>query len=198
MQVKNAAPSSLVNAVIKEAGGKVDAKSGSWNSAYRSFFDAFHSYDEAGNARRLVTLKYLALANMMMLSNINPFESQETRPYKDVPEISPMVALVNAYQQRDIDSFTKCVDTQRNVIFDDFMVEFLPQLYINLRTQLLIKQIQPYTAVRLPFLAQMLDIKEDEVESMLVSLVLDKQIEAKIDQLNRRVIVGSRYVCPPR
>lgn len=192
LSVKNAAPSSLVNAIIKEAGGKVESKASAWNSAYRSFFDAFHSYDEAGHPRRLQCLKYLALANMMMLSNINPFESQETRPYVGIPDIAPMVGLVNAYQARDIDAFSRYVETQRNAIFDDFMVEFVPQLFINLRTQLLMKQIQPYTVVRIPFLAQVLDIKEDEVENMVVGLVLDKTIEAKIDQINKRLIVGSR------
>jgi COP9 signalosome complex subunit 2 len=154
LQVKNAAPSSLVNAVIKEAGGKVEAKSGSWNSAFRSFYDAFHSYDEAGQIRRLLCLKYTALANMMMLSNINPFESPETRPYKEVPEIAPMVALVTAYQQRDIDGFFRMLETQRAQIFDEFMAEFIPQLVVNIRTQLLIKMLQPYTTVRIPFLAQ--------------------------------------------
>jgi len=74
LRVKNAIPSPMVNGIIKEAGGKVNAKAGAWNSAFSSFFDAFHSFDEAGHSRRLQCLKYLCVANMMMLSSINPFE----------------------------------------------------------------------------------------------------------------------------
>lgn len=59
MHVKNAAPSAMVNGVLREAGGMVEAKNGGWAQAYRSFFDAFHSYDEAGHVRRLQCLKYV-------------------------------------------------------------------------------------------------------------------------------------------
>ena len=37
---------------------------------------AFKNYDEAGVARRVQCLKYLVLANMLMNSDINPFDSQ--------------------------------------------------------------------------------------------------------------------------
>lgn len=132
----------------------------------------------------------------MQLSNINPFESQETRPYKELPEIAPMVTLVSAYQKHDIDAFSRMVETQRAAIFDGFMDAFVPQLFINIRTQLLIRLINPYTAVHIPFLATTLNVSEEDVENMVVSLVLDKAIEAKIDQIQRRLLVKSRYVPP--
>ena len=74
-------------------------------------------------------LKYLVLAYMLMGSDINPFDSQETKPfvprlesshfgpisspdtlallsfrrrYKNSPEIVAMTNLVGAYQRRDI------------------------------------------------------------------------------------------------
>ncbi len=42
-------------------------------------------------------LKYLVLANMLMQSNINPFDSQEAKPYKNDPEILAMTNLIAAY-----------------------------------------------------------------------------------------------------
>jgi COP9 signalosome complex subunit 2 len=44
------------------------------------FFEAFKNYDEAGSPRRIQCLKYLVLANMLMLSEINPFDSTEAKP----------------------------------------------------------------------------------------------------------------------
>ena len=44
--------------------------------------------------RRTTCLKYLVLANMLMKSGINPFDSQETKPYKNDPEILAMTNLV--------------------------------------------------------------------------------------------------------
>jgi hypothetical protein len=39
-----------------------------------------------------------------------------------------------------------------------------------------------------------LNVNENEVESMLVGLVLDKRIEARIDQVNKRLLVAARCV----
>ena len=44
--------------------------------------------------RRLACLKYLVLANMLMKSGINLFDSQEAKPYKNNPEILAMTNLV--------------------------------------------------------------------------------------------------------
>jgi hypothetical protein len=41
---------------------------------------AFRAYDEAGNPRRVACLKYLVLANMLMQSNVDPFDSQARGP----------------------------------------------------------------------------------------------------------------------
>jgi COP9 signalosome complex subunit 2 len=57
------------------------------------FFEAFKNYDEAGSGQRIQCLKYLVLANMLSESTIDPFESQETKPYKNDPQIASIVAL---------------------------------------------------------------------------------------------------------
>lgn len=44
---------------------------------------AFKSYDEAGNRRRVSCLKYLVLSNMLAKKDMDPFNAQETKPYKN-------------------------------------------------------------------------------------------------------------------
>lgn len=44
--------------------------------------------------RRTACLKYLVIANMLMKSAINPFDSQEAKPYRLDPEILAMTNLV--------------------------------------------------------------------------------------------------------
>jgi COP9 signalosome complex subunit 2 len=78
-----------------------------WEKAQTDFFEAFKNYDEAGSPQRIQCLKYLVLANMLMESAINPFDSQETKPYKNDPQILAMTNLVNAFQRKDIDEFEK-------------------------------------------------------------------------------------------
>jgi COP9 signalosome complex subunit 2 len=83
--------------VIKECGGKMwmgERQSicyimnfaspiwrlGHWNRASEDFFESFRNYDEAGSPQRIQVLKYLVLANMLTGSEVNPFDSQETKP----------------------------------------------------------------------------------------------------------------------
>lgn len=49
--------------------------------------------------------RYLVLANMLTESQINPFDSQETKPYKNDKEIEAMTNLVSAYQKKEINEF---------------------------------------------------------------------------------------------
>jgi COP9 signalosome complex subunit 2 len=44
---------------------------------------------------------------MLMESEINPFDSQETKPYKNDPQIVAMTNLVNAYQRKEIKEVEK-------------------------------------------------------------------------------------------
>jgi COP9 signalosome complex subunit 2 len=44
---------------------------------------------------------------MLTESQINPFDSQETKPYKNDKEIEAMTNLVGAYQKKDINEFER-------------------------------------------------------------------------------------------
>lgn len=62
-------------------------REGEFEKAHTDFFEAFKNYDESGSPRRTTCLKYLVLANMLMKSGINPFDSQEvcSTPHPPTP-----------------------------------------------------------------------------------------------------------------
>ena len=49
---------------------------------------------------------------------------------------------------------------------------------------MVLKLIQPYTRIRIPFISKELNIPEQDVEQLLVSLVLDSRISGHIDQVH--------------
>lgn len=51
-----------------------------WDKASTDLFESFRQYDESGSTQRIQVLKYLVLTYMLMGSEINPFDSQETKP----------------------------------------------------------------------------------------------------------------------
>ena len=79
--VTDAIPHPRTMGVIREFGGKMYMEEKDWEAAQVNFFQAFRNYDEAGSPQRIQVLKYLVLANMLMGSSINLFDSQETKPY---------------------------------------------------------------------------------------------------------------------
>lgn len=60
-------------------------REGEFEKAHTDFFEAFKNYDESGSPRRTTCLKYLVLANMLMKSGINPFDSQEVNKQETFP-----------------------------------------------------------------------------------------------------------------
>lgn len=76
-----------------------------------------------------------------MKSGINPFDSQEAKPYKNDPEILAMTNLVMAYQNNDISEFEKILKLNRKNIMDDpFIREHIEgNFFIPIHLNILVK-----------------------------------------------------------
>ncbi|KAI9271300.1 PCI domain-containing protein [Sporodiniella umbellata] len=193
LSVKSAIPHPRIMGVIRECGGKMHMNEKQWEDAQTDFFESFKNYDEAGSIQRIQVLKYLVLANMLTESQINPFDSQETKPYKNDKEIQAMTNLVGAFQRKDISEFEKILKVNHDSIMGDpFIRTYIDDVLKNIRTQVLIKLIKPYTRIDTIFISRQLNILECEVEELLVGLILDKRISGKIDQVNHRLELEKR------
>eukprot|EP00928_Gymnodinium_smaydae_P055819 TRINITY_DN39294_c0_g1_i1.p2 TRINITY_DN39294_c0_g1~~TRINITY_DN39294_c0_g1_i1.p2 ORF type:complete len:452 (+),score=144.24 TRINITY_DN39294_c0_g1_i1:163-1518(+) len=170
-------------AVIRESGGKMYMSEKKWEAAYNEFFEAFKNYQETGNAvRAKIMLKYVVLANMLALSSINPFDSREAKVYQDDPEISAMANLRIAYEQNDIQSIDQLLtNPSYKILSDAFIRTYLQDLLRSIRLQVLQNIIAPYRRVSLQFLAKEINVSQDEVVSLLVQLILDERIAARIN-----------------
>lgn len=93
-------------------------------------------WEYACYAYRVQCLKYLVLASMLMESHVDPFNAQETKPYRADPEIQAMTDLVEAYQNSDINKFERTLRANREkVIEDPFIRPYVEDLITVLRTQ---------------------------------------------------------------
>jgi len=191
--VRSAIPHPRIMGVIKECGGKMWMGERQWNRASEDFFESFRNYDEAGSPQRIQVLKYLVLANMLTGSEVNPFDSQETKPYKTDPQIKAMTDLVDAYQRREVHLAEKILKDNRSTIMDDnFIRSYIGELLRSLRTQYLIDLIKPYTRLELSFLAKQLNVDREEVEDLLIALILEGKVEGRIDQVGMRLELDSK------
>jgi len=192
LEVRSAIPHPRIMGVIRECGGKMWMGEKQWARASTDFFESFRNYDESGSPQRIQVLKYLVLANMLMGSEINPFDSQETKPYKSDPQITAMTDLVGAYQRREVHEAERILRENRATIMDDlFIRSYIGDLLRSLRTQYLIDLIKPYTRLELSFLARELNVEKDEVEELLIGLILEGKVEGRIDQVGQRLELDS-------
>ncbi|EEC47024.1 COP9 SigNalosome subunit 2, partial [Phaeodactylum tricornutum CCAP 1055/1] len=185
MAVRGGIPHPRTIALIQELGGKTHMASREYNQAEKTFFQAFKSYDEAGDPSRLRCLKYLVLASMLHASAINPFDSQEARPYRDDPEIVAMTNLVQAFHANDIAKFERVLRQNRRTLHDEFINEHVQDLLRTIRTQVLERMVRPYRRISLHALAEQLNhIEISQVESLLTSLILNGTLQGKIDRVD--------------
>ncbi|KAG1437884.1 hypothetical protein G6F56_012884 [Rhizopus delemar] len=75
---------------------------------------------------------------------------------------------------------------------DSFIRTYIDDVLKNIRTQVLIKLIKPYTRIDISFISKQLNVPEPDVEELLVGLILDERISGKIDQVNHRLELDRR------
>ncbi|EXJ58974.1 COP9 signalosome complex subunit 2 [Cladophialophora yegresii CBS 114405] len=189
LTVRSAVPHPKVQGIIRECGGKMHMSEENWKEAQSDFFESFKNYDEAGSMQRIQVLKYLVLTTMLMKSTINPFDSQETKPYKNDPRISAMTDLVDAYQRDDILRYESILKDNQDLLADPFIAENIDEVSRNMRTKAILLLIAPYTRFTLQFIAERIKIPVSEVQDILGLLIVDKKLQAKINQQNGTVEV---------
>ncbi|ESZ90270.1 putative COP9 signalosome subunit 2 (CsnB) [Sclerotinia borealis F-4128] len=182
LKVKSAVPHPRIMGIIRECGGKMHMTEENWKDAQSDFFQSFKDYDEAGSLQRIQVLKYLVLTTMLMKSDINPFESQETKPYKNDPRIAAMTDLVDAYQRDDIHRYEDVLKRNKDLMSDTFIRENIDEVTRNMRTKAVVKLIAPYTHFKLDFIGKALQIPVSEVQDILGFLIVDKKVNGKINQ----------------
>jgi hypothetical protein len=73
---------------------------------------------------------------MLMESHVDPFNAQETQPYRNEPQIQAITGLVEAHQQDDIGKFERVLRSNKQAIKEDpFIWPYMEDLMTLLRTQ---------------------------------------------------------------
>ncbi|KAK4983261.1 hypothetical protein LTR50_007339 [Elasticomyces elasticus] len=182
LKVRSAVPHPKIMGIIRECGGKMHMSEENWDEARSDFFESFKNYDEAGSLQRIQVLKYLVLCVMLTKSDINPFDSQETKPYKNDSRIAAMTELVDAYQRDDLFRYESILRDNKDLLRDPFIAENIDEVTRTMRTKAVVKMVAPYTRFRLAFIAKQLNVPLAEVQDLVGYLIMDKKLRGKIDQ----------------
>jgi len=185
--IQSAIPHPRTLGTIHECTGKVMMYERHWSEAKQEFFDAFKNYDESGSPRRLVCLRYILLAALLENSEINPFESPETKSLVGHEEIKPVVALWNAFEALNVPEFNAAL--QNAFAKDPFGCDFVPLVIRSFQHLKIAEIVKAYSKVRISFIADQLNISEAECEEILVELILEGRLNGLIDQASNVLLI---------
>ncbi len=176
--------------VVREEGGKMYMSMGQWYNAYNEFYEGFRNYQEAGNSRAKVCLKYVVLANMLALCDINPFAAREAKVFQEDKEIAALLDLRLAYEGNDLTRFERILQSSPGIQNDLFVMQYVKPLRFRMKEQVILAIVRPYQRVKMTFIAQETNLSLDEVEHMLVKLINDARIAGTIDQIEGFLELG--------
>lgn len=183
LNVKSAVPHPKIMGVIRECAGKMNMSEEHWTEAQSDFFESFRNYDEAGSMQRITVLKYFVLTTMLMKSDINPFDSQETKSYNNDARIFGMRDLVDAYQRDDIHAYKAVLRKNPDLLDDSFIAENIGEVTREMHRKAILKLVTPYDRYSVSFVARRMSISTPETIDILTSLVIDGTLpNTKIDE----------------
>lgn len=139
MNLNAAVADPRIMGIIREEGGKMQMSEGNWEDAYNELYESFRNYQEAGNSRARDILKYVVVASMLTVSDINPFAAREAKVFSDDKEIVAMSDLRQCLEANDLARFERIIKNKQNKILDEpFLMTYIQPLRRRMREQVYI------------------------------------------------------------
>jgi len=136
MNLNAAVADPRIMGIIREEGGKMQMSEGNWEDAYNELYESFRNYQEAGNSRARDILKYVVVASMLTVSDINPFAAREAKVFSDDKEIVAMSDLRQCLEANDLARFERTIRNKQNKILDEpFLMTYIQPLRRRMREQ---------------------------------------------------------------
>lgn len=200
----------LAQAEIDLQSGVLHAEERDYKTAYSYLFEAFEGFHQLGNQAQLArkALHYMIISKTL---SDNADELTAVLASKNVLEYSgedmdTLRGIADAYMKRDTHRFNDVLSkgtaaataaTEQGVtdssaaslLRDEVVGRQLHEMYDMLVERHLLKVIQPYNRVQVSFLAKLLKLDEESVESRISQLILDKKLSGIVDQQHACLIV---------
>eukprot|EP01091_Cochliopodium_minus_P020468 TRINITY_DN8968_c0_g1_i1.p1 TRINITY_DN8968_c0_g1~~TRINITY_DN8968_c0_g1_i1.p1 ORF type:complete len:423 (-),score=142.80 TRINITY_DN8968_c0_g1_i1:25-1293(-) len=188
-----------IQAQIDLQAGILHAEEKDYKTAYSYFYEAFEGFSslKSQELNAVLALKYMLLCKVMTnnAEDIKQIMSGKLALKYNGEEIEAMKSIANAYKSRSLKDFYETKEQYKKYIEGDIVVSVhLTNLYENLLEQNLLRIIEPYSCVDIPFIAKKIDLEISKVEKKLSQMILDEKLKGTIDQNTNTVNI---FELPP-
>jgi COP9 signalosome complex subunit 2 len=134
-----------LSAIINEEGGKLHLRQKEYELALEKFKSAFYNYQQAGNNRAKILLKYAILSSIISRNRKNIVSPEEAKPYLSDEKLRAMLQLQSAYEEMDISTINSVWNNTISKIEDDtFILENLNEILHNIRFNYIVGKLKAY------------------------------------------------------
>merc|ERR1712018_698620 len=163
-----------------------------FKTAFSYFYEAFEQYDSVEDKNALTALKYMLMSKIMLRTpeEVQNIVSGKLALKYQGREIEAMKTVALANKNRSLAEFQTTVDKYSVELKEDKIVErHLDSLYQTMLEQNLCRIIEPYSRVQVKFVAEKINLPENQVEKKLSQMILDKKFQGILDQETRVLII---------
>merc|ERR1711988_1942909 len=148
-----------------------------FKTAFSYFYEAFEQYDSVEDKNALTALKYMLMSKIMLRTpeEVQNIVSGKLALKYSGSDIEAMKLFAQASKNRSLADFQITVDKYTRELKEDKIVErHLDTLYQTMLEQNLCRIIEPYSRVQVKFVAEKINLPENQVEKKLSQMILDK------------------------
>lgn len=188
-------------AIINQCRGQIQFYRGNYHRANIEFYKSFQNYDEAGSTMKYKLLKYYALCSLLIESELDPFQSQETQIIsKSSNQFDKLKLFIKYYNDLNLENFENLVssssslsnrkidedDVDNDDNNDDIYKVAIQEILYNLKSKILLNYIKAYSAIKFKFLRGKLKVDENQLRSILLQLSMAGKLkDSQIDYANK-------------
>jgi len=183
--------SNAVLGTIFSCGGRARMRESKFGEASQFFFEAVKNYDQCRKQDEAIEcLKLKVFSSLLSGSKVNPFDDQVAASYLTKPVIKNYERVVKDVLSKNADSFLVNIKPLQR---DDTVKEYVGLMKRLIQKDLFLEVVKPYANISMAFVGKRIHTTPEETESILVELILNKQINGTIDQAT-----GTLVLKPPQ
>ncbi|ESL11893.1 proteasome regulatory non-ATPase subunit 6 [Trypanosoma rangeli SC58] len=185
----------LAQAEIDLQSGVLHAEEHDAKTAFSYLYEAFEGFHQLGDQARQArkALHYMILAKIATDSPDELFallSSKNVLEYRG-QDMDALRGVAEAYNKQDTHLFNRIIRENEGAAFlaDEILQRRLTVMYNSLLERHLLKLLEPYSRVQISYLAALLRLDVEAVESQVSQLILDKKLAGIVDQQHQCVVV---------
>lgn len=156
-----------------------------FKTAFSYFYEAFEGYDSVESPKAIYALKYMLLSKIMLqqADEVGGIAIGKLALKYAGRDVEALKAIATASHKRSLADFQLALQEYKKELCEDVIITaHFNTLYDQMLQQNLCRIIEPFSRVQVDYIANLINLPKDAVETKLSQMILDKKFNGILDQ----------------